>query len=160
MRRRRLFPKGNEHGLLSEPVRTQPNNRYVYANVTRVTSCNVEVIEAFCRKVAKGVPASTACDSLAIMGDTFHEWIALGENWLRGEGDREEEVGRLCAGFVVGIKTAGAHWVEERLKVLQQEGNREWKRDMHLLEVRDPRNFSAAAEGGNMESYDPDENFV
>ena len=76
------------------------------------------------------------------------------------QGDGEVKDGQLYLFFVLGLRRAGAEWVMARVKEAQSRTNRNWYRDLRLLQVRDRSNFAQDAQGGSEELRDANETFL
>ncbi len=130
---------------------------YEYADLQQVHDLTQPVIEEFCGMVAKGIPATAACDYIGITDTRFQAWRRKGE--LVRQGDTMAQ-GKIYLLFVLGLRKAGAKWVMERVKEAQDRNNRNWYRDLRLLQVRDRTNFAQDAQGGSEELRDANETFL
>lgn len=108
--------------------------------------------------VANGYPATSACDYIGITDTRFQTWRRKGE--LVRQGDTSIKDGHLFLLFVLGLRRAGAEWVMERVREAQSRMNRNWYRDLRLLQVRDRLNFAQDAQGGSEELRDANETFL
>lgn len=131
---------------------------YKYTTLRQVTELTPQVVEEFCTMVATGYPATSACDYIGITDTRFQAWRRKGE--LVRQGDDTIVGGMLYLMFVLGLRKAGAVWIMARVKQAQLRTNKNWYRDLRLLQIRDKANFSQDAQGGSEELRDANESFV
>lgn len=160
MIRRRDFPLTGPKPKLSGRVTSfapQADEVSPYLLGVNVKHLTELIVVKFCEMIAIGCPATTACDFIGISDTAFKTWIRLGED-VRSDLDVPD--GALYLAFVLGLRRAGAIWVMERVRLAQQQGNLEWRRDLKILSIRDRGNWSYDAQGGADETFDANESYL
>lgn len=140
---------------------TEPEQKreYKYAVKRKCEKISLDVIEHFCRLIAGGKPATTACDYIGIRDTTFQAWRRKGEMVLAGQGADIEQAD-LYEIFVCAHRRATAEWLIARIDSAQQRGNRNWFRDIKMLQLRDRANWAYDAQGGQEEVFEANETFL
>lgn len=119
----------------------------------------IELIQLFTQEVREGLPFDGVCDYLGIRTHTFWKWKRLGEAYLSGDGTPEEH--SIFGLFVQEIRKAAAEYRKTRLQSLHTPRNKNWFRDIVILERRDRKSFSKHDPlGGTDEDVDFDERFL
>jgi len=118
-----------------------------------------EVITQLVKLVKKGLPFDGACDYLGVRPDQFWLWLRRGDLYLTaGETPPED---KIYGDFVQEIKAGFAEYRLDQIEELQRRGNRNWFRNLMILERRDRKNFGKTeAPGGTEESFQADERFL
>lgn len=119
-----------------------------------------DLASKFCELIKRGMPFDGICDFLGVNSSLFYEWIRKGEAFLNS-GDEAIQEHEIYGGFVALIRQASAEYRLTLINSVHREGNRNWFRDVCLLERRDRKNFSRSEPtGGDDADYSPDEKFI
>lgn len=151
---RRRFPPPVQQ-VPDLPPADDDEEKFDYTTAGRCTLLTPKVINAFCQMVEVGYPLTAVCDFIGVQDSTFQQWRRKGE--LVDSGATDIPNAKLYHQFVLGLRRASAVWVMRRVD--QAQTSRYWMRDLKLLQLRDPVNFSADARSTE-ESYDPDDSFL
>lgn len=137
---------------MAEPKSQRPR---LLRSTTRLTE---QTTAQFVELIKKGLPLDGCCDFLTISGEAFWNWMRKGTMYLAdNEPSEYEPYGR----FVAAIKKATAEYRIDRLESLHRAGNRNWFRDLAILERRDRRSFGRwEPQGGTDDTTDKDEKFI
>lgn len=120
---------------------------------------DAELIADLCDLLEEGLPLDGCCDYLGISTTAFLEWRRKGE--LYGRQPKVPKEYRLYVRLWLKTRRAHAIYRLERQRRLNDPKNRDWVRDLAILERRDRLNYGKKEpEGGGMEDFDPDERFL
>jgi len=116
----------------------------------------LQLINSFCDLIVRGLSPSAACDYLTISTEHYYLWLRSGSKLIRA-GQTEE----LKAQFVLRYQKAFATYQLDRVDRLHDPVNRNWYRELAILERRDRKTYGRQEQpGGSDDSYDPDERFL
>lgn len=127
-----------------------------------VSKCTEKIVRKFCELIEEGIPAGTVCNFLGISNTAFHNWMRRGESY----NDAGEEGGcpaehEIYGVFVRAYKKAASRYLIKRHRILHNTNDKNWYREVVILERRDKKNWSKdAPPGGNEDQYNGDEKFV
>ncbi len=118
-----------------------------------------DFIKKFCGYLKEGMPIDSICDYMSVDGTTFYDWVRKGEGWIDGgQDDKATEVYGL---FVQQMRKESANYRFTLVRRLSRPANRQWRRELAILERRDRRNYGKQEQaGGTIDEYNPDEKFL
>ena len=123
------------------------------------TKLNDKVMSTFCRLTRRGLPPDGVCDYIGIAPTTFWNWIKRGELYINGDCSPPEF--EVYGTFVMAFRKALAQYRLARLDQIHTPGNKDWYKEMAVLERRDRKSFGRVEpQGGSFEDYDPDARFL
>lgn len=144
---------------LKEPDDGTPLKRRHKTSVNIRTVLTQGLVRKFCRIIRRGLPADGATDYLGITPSTYWSWVRKGELYLSG--DQEPASHAIYAHFLMEFRRATAAYRLERLDEMHRGGNRQWFRELAIMERRDRLNFGRnEPSGGGATDYDPDDRFL
>lgn len=118
-----------------------------------------KTIKRFCKLIKKGLPFDAVCDYLGISQANYYNWKRKGDLYLAG--NNQPAADAIYGYFVIKTKKALAKWRLDITEDMMIPGNRQWARNMTVLERRDRPSYSRQApDGGDEEDYTPDERFL
>lgn len=131
--------------------RKKKRGRARYIKMTRrlgvMPKLNEKLIQECVELILEGLPINRTCDYLGITQDSFYDWKARGEKWLReihaGQEPEYPEY-ELHGLFVQCVVRAKAEWqleIQRRSMQIKSKHSSMWIRDMTLLERRDRGNW-------------------
>lgn len=132
---------------------------------TRATRLSDDLTKRFCRLIRRGVSPTAACDYLGISTNSYWTWMQRGEKHIKdledGSPDKPDSHDKLCGEFVRRYRKAMAKHNIDRTDALHRRGNRQWYRELAILERRDRRTWGRyEPKGGSDEAFDPDDRFL
>jgi hypothetical protein len=115
-----------------------------------------KLIEEFCAFVEDGKNPSAVAGFLGIDPSVYWTWIDKGRKYLQG--NREPEEHAIFGRFLIEFRRAASARVMELEEGLK---GKEWVKNLATLERLVPDIYSRRREqGGEIESYNPDERFL
>ncbi len=118
-----------------------------------------DFITTFCKYLKEGMPIDSICDYMSIDGATFYDWVRKGESWI--DGGQDEKPLEIYGVFVQQMRKESAAYRFTLVRRMGRPTNRNWRRELSILERRDRRNYGKQEQaGGTIDEYNPDEKFL
>lgn len=132
----------------------------LYAEVEEEGNSNArldrKLITFFCDLTVRGLPADGICDYLGISPEYYYRWLRVGNQLLE-----EGNIKRIEAIFVRRYRKALAIYRLDRVDRLHDPVNRNWYKELAILERRDRKTYGRKEQpGGSEDTFDPDERFL
>lgn len=125
----------------------------------RASKLNPEVIDRICALLEEGLPIDAVCDYIGISTMVFLEWRRRGE--IYSHQDEVPKEFELYVELWIRHRKAAASYRLTRQRRLNDKNNRDWVRDLAILERRDRANYGKNDPvGGTAENYEPDARFM
>jgi len=117
---------------------------------------DLPLITAFCDLIVRGLAVDAVCDYLSIGNNEYYNWMRDGKNYLEND-----EPDKLQAIFLTRFKKALAMYRLDRVSRLHDSTNRNWYKELAILERRDRKTYGRNEQpGGSDDTFDPDEKFL
>ena len=122
----------------------------------RRTVLNLHLITAFCDLIVKGLAVDAVCDYLSISNNDYYDWMRKGKKYLE-----RDKPSKMQAIFLTRFKKALAMYRLDRVNRLHDSTNRNWYKELAILERRDRKTYGRNEQpGGSDDTFDPDERFL
>lgn len=122
-----------------------------------------ELREKFVEAVRLGLPPARACDLIGIGESTYYRWMHKGKSYYEQleEGDQNDHH-LVYYKFYRSVLKAAAEWqLEFVVRLGETKVEKEWYRNISVLERRDPQNWGKRPDQVSTEGdYSPDESFL
>lgn len=113
--------------------------------------------------IQDGLPVESVPDLFGVARSVWRSWLHKGEQYLAASSadDVVVDADELCARLALAVRKARAEYERRRVAVLHVANNREWRKEISILERRFRRNWALVdPDGGDEDAYTPDERFL
>lgn len=155
----------SDSNALPVPEPKRPRLRLVEADegsfANTRTKCTKKLTADFCELIEKGLPPDGCCDLLGISSASFWTWLRRGQTYNAAAEQSREDKDAPFGWFVSQFRLATAKYRLARVEALHRPGNKNWYRELAILERRDRPTFGRQEQGGGQSTdFDPDEQFL
>ena len=139
----------------------------------RNLECTEETVQELTVHLMRGIPVDRACDLIGLNRQRYSLWCTWGEDYLEAADDEvalmtsdDRDRGELCAKLSRLSRAASAGYLRNVQDDLFESSGKLWQRALHILERRDPKNWTriharSLGVGDDLgDQFAPDESFL